>query len=115
MTRWVDGYALGTFSDGTAGFAGLVSGDRVLRLDDLGPAGEPVTVRGLLEDWVTVRPRLAELAATLHEDLGEPLAGLTVLAPVEPRQILQAGANYRDHVAEIVVSGREPGDTRSDE
>jgi 2,4-didehydro-3-deoxy-L-rhamnonate hydrolase len=115
MTRWVDGYALGTFSDGTAGFAGLVSGDRVLRLDNLGPAEEPVTVRGLLEDWVTVRPRLAELAATLNGERGEPLAGLTVLAPVEPRQILQAGANYRDHVAEIVVSSREPGDTRSDE
>lgn len=115
MTRWVDGYALGTFSDGTAGFAGLVSGDRVLRLDNRGPVKEPATVRSLLEDWATVRPRLAELAATLHGDVGEPLAGLTVLAPVEPRQILQAGANYRDHVAEIVVSGREPGDTRSDE
>lgn len=115
MTRWVDGYALGTFSDGTARFAGLVSGDRVLRLYSMGSAEEPVTVRSLLEDWATVRPRLEELAATLHGRLGEPLAGLTVLAPVEPRQILQAGANYRDHVAEIVVSGREPGDTRSDE
>ncbi|OLT05524.1 hypothetical protein BJF90_00015 [Pseudonocardia sp. CNS-004] len=32
-----------------------------------------------------------------------------MLAPVEPRQILQAGANCRDHVAEIVVSGSPAG------
>jgi 2-keto-4-pentenoate hydratase/2-oxohepta-3-ene-1,7-dioic acid hydratase in catechol pathway len=115
MTRWVDGYALGTFSDGTASFPGLVSGDRVLRLDNLGPAEEPVTVRGLLEDWAAVRPRLPELAETVRQGRGVALAELTVLAPVEPRQIIQAGANYRSHVAEIIVSGREPGDTRTDE
>ncbi len=116
MTRWVDGYALGTFSEaGTASFAGLVSGDRVLRLDSQGLAEQPVTVRGLLEDWAAVRSRLPELAEAIRSGHGVPLDELTVLAPVEPRQIIQAGANYRSHVAEIIVSGREPGDTRSDE
>ncbi|OXM72293.1 MULTISPECIES: fumarylacetoacetate hydrolase family protein [Amycolatopsis] len=112
MKRWVDGYALGTFSDGVDTFAGLVSGDRVRRLDTEEWAKENATVRGLLEDWARVRPRLAELA---RPPGGVPLDALTVLAPVEPRQIIQAGANYRAHVAEIVVSGRDPGDTRSEE
>ncbi|UQS24774.1 fumarylacetoacetate hydrolase family protein [Amycolatopsis thermalba] len=112
MKRWVNGYALGTFSDGVDTFAGLVSGDRVRRLDTEEWAKENATVRGLLEDWARVRPRLAELA---RPPGGVPLDALTVLAPVEPWQIIQAGANYRAHVAEIVVSGRDPGDTRSEE
>jgi 2-keto-4-pentenoate hydratase/2-oxohepta-3-ene-1,7-dioic acid hydratase in catechol pathway len=107
MKRQVEGYALGTFSDGVDTFAGLASGDRVRRLDKEFRSD----VRGLLEDWARVRPRLAELAATA--DI--PLDTLTVLAPVEPRQIIQAGANYRAHVAEIIVSGRAPDETRSDE
>ncbi|TWF95502.1 fumarylacetoacetate hydrolase family protein [Saccharopolyspora dendranthemae] len=109
MTRWVDGYALGTFSDGSREFAGLVSGDRVLPLDEAG------TVRDLLEDWDAVRARLPELAATLGGGGGRPLGELSVRAPVVPRQIIQAGANYRSHVAEIVLSGREPDDARSDD
>ncbi|TDD83975.1 FAA hydrolase family protein [Saccharopolyspora karakumensis] len=109
MTRRVDGYALGTFSDGSGGFAGLVSGDRVLRLEGVG------TVRDLLDDWEAKRSALPGLAATLSSGGGMPLAELTVQAPVEPRQIIQAGANYRSHVAEIVLSSREADDTRSDE
>ncbi|SFT08444.1 fumarylacetoacetate hydrolase family protein [Saccharopolyspora flava] len=108
MTRRVDGYALGTFSDGSGEFAGLVSGDRVLPL-------EAATVRDLLDDWESVRTRLPDLAAGLADGGGRPLAELTVKPPVMPRQIFQAGANYRSHVAEIVLSGREPDDTRSDE
>ncbi|MDI2028256.1 fumarylacetoacetate hydrolase family protein [Saccharopolyspora sp. TS4A08] len=108
MTRRVDGYALGTFSDGNGEFAGLVSGDRVMPL-------EAATVRDLLDEWESVRDRLPERAATLADGGGRPLAELAVRAPVMPRQIIQAGANYRSHVAEIVLSGREPDDTRSDE
>lgn len=115
MTRRVDGYALGTFSDAAGSFAGLVSGDRVLRLDGTGIGAEGLTVRDLLDDWEAVRTRLPELAATLNSGGGKPLAELSVRAPVEPRQILQAGANYRNHVAEIVLSSRESGDTRSDD
>lgn len=109
MTRRVDGYALGTFSDGSGSFAGLVAGDRVLRLDGAG------TVRDLLDDWEATRDELPELAAALSSGGGIPLAELTVQAPVEPRQIIQAGANYRSHVAEIVLSSRDADDTRSDE
>ncbi|MFF0501804.1 fumarylacetoacetate hydrolase family protein [Nocardia aobensis] len=115
MTRWVDGYALGTFSDETRVFAGIVSGDRVLPLDSVGPVVTPTTVRDLLEHWDVVGPRVQELATTFDRDQSLPLEGLAVLAPLEPRQIIQVGANYRSHVAQVVISDRAPGDTRSDE
>ena len=34
-----------------------------------------------------------------------PLADVTLTAPVQPRQVLQAGANYREHVIELVAAG----------
>jgi 2-keto-4-pentenoate hydratase/2-oxohepta-3-ene-1,7-dioic acid hydratase in catechol pathway len=115
MTRWVEGYALGTFSDGKEVFAGLVSGDRVLSLADAGLVPAPVTVRSLLEHWVAVGPRLRDLTTQLDGVRGVPLDSLSVLAPLEPRQIIQAGANYRAHVAEMVIADRAPDDTRSEE
>ena len=34
-----------------------------------------------------------------------PLDSVVLTAPVEPRQVLQAGANYRQHVIELVAAG----------
>ena len=34
-----------------------------------------------------------------------PLADVTLTAPVEPRQVLQTGANYRQHVIDLVAAG----------
>jgi 2-keto-4-pentenoate hydratase/2-oxohepta-3-ene-1,7-dioic acid hydratase in catechol pathway len=115
LHRRVDGWALGRFKDGPDLFAALVVGDRVIRLESDGVVNGPVTSRALLDDWERVRPVLAGLAEAAGPQDGVPLGGLRVAAPVEPRQIFQAGANYRSHVAEIIVSGREPGDTRSDD
>jgi 2-keto-4-pentenoate hydratase/2-oxohepta-3-ene-1,7-dioic acid hydratase in catechol pathway len=36
-----------------------------------------------------------------------------VLPPVEPRNLLQSGANYRKHVIDIIVSEHDPADGRS--
>lgn len=113
--RHVGGWALGRFQDGRDLFAGLAVKDRVIRLQPDGVVSGPATIRALLDDWARVRPILAELASTAGPDDGAPLSGLRLAAPVEPRQIFQAGANYRAHVAEIIVSGRASGDTRSDE
>jgi 2-keto-4-pentenoate hydratase/2-oxohepta-3-ene-1,7-dioic acid hydratase in catechol pathway len=44
-----------------------------------------------------------------------PLADVVLTAPVEPRQVLQAGANYRQHVIELVVAGLTQDDTRTPE
>ncbi|SHN46749.1 fumarylacetoacetate hydrolase family protein [Cryptosporangium aurantiacum] len=113
MTRSVNGWALGRFDDGVSEFAALVVGDRAIRLQDDGLTKGPATIRALLDDWAWTHPRLADLAASGAD--GIPLAGLRTLAPVEPRQILQAGANYRSHVAQIIVSSRAADDPRSDD
>ncbi|MFI0350727.1 fumarylacetoacetate hydrolase family protein [Actinomadura sp. 9N407] len=99
-------FAIGTFSASGAPFPGLVVGDRVLEL----PGG---TVRTLLDDWERTLPRLVELAGSATG--WQPLEGLNVHAPVEPRQVFQSGANYRRHVIDLVVAHREPDDPRSEE
>jgi 2,4-didehydro-3-deoxy-L-rhamnonate hydrolase len=108
-------FALGTLSapDGPA-FPALVSPDaQVLDLrvafDD-----EQLTTRILLESWNTALPRLRALA----DDAGRtrrPLADFRVHAPVEPRQVFQSGANYRQHVIDLHVAHRAPGDERPEE
>ena len=44
-----------------------------------------------------------------------PLADVTLTAPVEPRQVLQAGANYRQHVIELVAAGLTNNSDRTPE
>ncbi|WP_063130991.1 fumarylacetoacetate hydrolase family protein [Nocardia fusca] len=114
MKRVVEGYGLGTFADGTRTFAGVVAGDRVVELapEQLGPG--IVTTADIFDAWDTVRTALPDIAAHAGAD-GTPLAQLRILPPVQPRHIYQAGANYRSHVAEIIVSGKAADDTRTDE
>ncbi|MFE0677836.1 fumarylacetoacetate hydrolase family protein [Streptomyces sp. NPDC058867] len=105
-------FALATLSapEGPA-FPALVTPDaQVLALrpalDDPG-----LTVRGLLDQWDAVLPRLTALAE--DDALARtPLADLHVHAPVEPRQVFQSGANYRQHVIDLHVAHRAPGDER---
>ncbi|MGW3514564.1 fumarylacetoacetate hydrolase family protein [Streptomyces hydrogenans] len=108
-------FALGTLAaaDGAA-FPALVDGEEQVldlrtALDD--PA---LTMRGLLERWPAVLPRLRALAAD-PEAVRSPLADFRVLAPVEPRQVFQSGANYRQHVIDLHVAHRAPDDDRSEE
>ena len=44
-----------------------------------------------------------------------PLADVTLTAPVKPRQVLQAGANYRQHVIELVAAGLTKNSDRTPE
>jgi 2-keto-4-pentenoate hydratase/2-oxohepta-3-ene-1,7-dioic acid hydratase in catechol pathway len=88
-------WALGTFDAGDGPFAGVVVDEA--RVHD---AGAP-SVRELLERWDEELPRLEQLAA---QDGGRPLGELRVLAPIEPRQVWQAGANYYKHVLDIIVA-----------
>ncbi len=85
-------FALGTLATSAAPFPALVAGDRYRDLSDL--AG---SVRELLDRWDDVLPRLRGLEAS------EPLDGARVLPPLAPRQVLQAGANYRTHVIDLAV------------
>src|SRR4051794_23999651 len=115
MNRPVDHagpFALGTFRAGTAEFAGLVVGQSVYPIDDAAGLRRP-SVRQLLEHWVAVRPELDRIAQSGAAPFA--LSALEVLAPVQPRQIFQSGANYRTHVVDLAVADRAPGDTRSDD
>jgi 2,4-didehydro-3-deoxy-L-rhamnonate hydrolase len=107
-------FALGTFSTAAEEtFAGLVVGEQVL---DLRAAlGRDTTTLTLLDDWDRNRERLAALAdagdTTTHD-----LADLRARPPVISRQILCAGANYYQHVRQIVYSTlRLEGDERPED
>jgi 2-keto-4-pentenoate hydratase/2-oxohepta-3-ene-1,7-dioic acid hydratase in catechol pathway len=100
-------YALGRLADRGRVFPALVlPGDRVADL-----SAEFASMQEILARWDDVEAGLAELAT---QPPAEPrsIDGLRVLPPVEPRQILQSGANYHRHVVELAVDrgiGREPG------
>jgi len=108
-------FALGTFQAAGArgAFPGLVAGDRVLDLRQALP-GAPADMLAVLLEWEATLPQLHRLAADRSRP-GRPLDELRVHAPVQPRQIFQAGANYRQHVLDLEVAHRRPDDPRSPE
>jgi 2-keto-4-pentenoate hydratase/2-oxohepta-3-ene-1,7-dioic acid hydratase in catechol pathway len=105
-------FALGTFSaGGGARFAGLVSGDRVVTISSLGIGiGEGASVLDILQDWPEHFPRLRD--AKGRAGGGIPLSELRIHAPVEPRQIFCAGANYRQHVIDLAMAQAPPGEDK---
>lgn len=98
LPRNTAGFSLGRFlsADGTE-FTGLVVGDRIRSL------GREVGVVDLLARWSERAPELRQLAS---DGAGEWFTEdeIRPVAPFEPGQILQAGANYRKHVVDIVIS-----------
>jgi 2-keto-4-pentenoate hydratase/2-oxohepta-3-ene-1,7-dioic acid hydratase in catechol pathway len=92
-------FALARYHAGAQTRLGLVAGDRIRPLD-----AEALGAPGLNEFLAApVWERLAALARA--EGDWVPLADVTLTAPVEPRQVLQTGANYREHVIELVAAG----------
>ena len=96
--------------DGRA-FPALVVRDRVLDLSARAELDRPSSAAQLLDRWDDVLPVLERLADPAEE--WRPLDGLTVLSPVQPRQVFQAGANYRTHVIDIAVAHADGSDGRS--
>lgn len=98
-------YALARYRDGEDVRIGLVVGERIrpLNPNDLGTADLNSFLASA--DW----DRLETLS---HSDDGAwiALAEATLTAPVEPRQVLQAGANYRTHVIQLIVAGLSKGE-----
>ncbi|KRA25999.1 hydrolase [Microbacterium sp. Root61] len=103
-------FALARFRDGAGVRLGLVAGERIrpLTADELGAAD--------LNDFLSAPDwdRLAALAA-VNGDEWMPLSDVTLTAPVQPRQVLQAGANYREHVIELVAAGLTQNSDRTPE
>lgn len=92
-------FGVGTFDVGAGAFPGIVVDEaRVLDASAIAPS-----VRALLEAWGDALPRLQKLATS---NGGHRIDELRVLAPVEPRQVFQAGANYYKHVLELIVAER---------
>ncbi|MFG2800855.1 fumarylacetoacetate hydrolase family protein [Streptomyces pseudovenezuelae] len=112
LAQPVGPFALGTFSvPDTEPFPGLLAKGRVLDLS-AALAWAPSGMRAVLERWEEALPVLHVLAAEDALDW-RPLEGLRVHAPVEPRQIFQSGANYRQHVIDLEVAHRSADDPRT--
>ncbi|WP_194421260.1 fumarylacetoacetate hydrolase family protein [Microbacterium abyssi] len=92
-------FALVRYRDADRAQLGLAVENRVRALTpaDLGAADLNAFLAQ--PDW----DRIAALAAP--DETWLPLADVTLAAPVEPRQVLQTGANYRQHVIELVAAG----------
>ena len=73
------------------------------------------SVLALLQDWPKAKAQLARFAKA-RRGKGTPLKKAKLLAPIlYPGNIYCAGANYKDHVAEMDrAQGREPGPTMKD-
>ena len=102
-------FALATVDAGNGPYAGMLIDDQVL---DLGPhLGSGVSLRGLLDDWEDNLARLQRVADTAGEQPGHRIDGLNFLAPIQPPgQIFQAGANYRQHVLDLMAGAENRGD-----
>ena len=108
-------FKLGTFSvAGGAPFAGVLVNERVLDVRHLGLTAS--NTLDLLQNWAA---NFAQLQAAID---GTPatkaeshaLAALHVHAPIlYPRQIFCAGANYRQHVIDLVVDQNKSPETES--
>ncbi len=101
-------FAVGTFaSPERSAFAGLVLDGRVASLETHLGAG--VTVRSLLEEWDRSLERLERLAQALSpDDCEHRLEELRPLPPVQPPgQLFQAGANYRQHLVQLMSAADE--------
>ena len=109
MTRTAPPFCLGRFAGSTGAFTGVVVGDAVARLsivrDDLDDGLAPVAV---LAQWESLGDDLAVAAAQIASGGldAQPVASLRRLPPVEPRQLLAAGLNYRTHVIDLMVDQR---------
>jgi 2,4-didehydro-3-deoxy-L-rhamnonate hydrolase len=92
----------------------LVSRDRVLDLSAHPDTAGVRTVNELLERWDAVLPVLDAVAGD-PAAAWQPLAAASLHSPVEPRQVFQAGANYRTHVIDLAAAHHDGSDGRSAE
>lgn len=105
-------FALATFRAAEAApFAALVREDRATALENHLRPG--VSVRQLVDDWDAAFPTLQALADRLTADeLEHAVDDLHPLPPLVPAgQIFQAGANYRQHVLDLMTGAEARGDS----
>lgn len=86
----------------TSSRVGVRRGDLVREFDGVRD------IRELFADWDAMLSRLRDAAAA--DDGWMPASEVRFDAPVDPRQVIQAGANYRRHVIELVLAERPKDD-----
>jgi 2-keto-4-pentenoate hydratase/2-oxohepta-3-ene-1,7-dioic acid hydratase in catechol pathway len=95
------GYRLANYQAPNGARAGIIIGDSIFDAAALTDRASYATMLGILEDW----PRAADLIQTamrINPANGLPLADTHLRAPLlRPGAIYCAGANYRDHAAEM--------------
>jgi 2-keto-4-pentenoate hydratase/2-oxohepta-3-ene-1,7-dioic acid hydratase in catechol pathway len=110
-------YKLLSFQTGEGPRAGLLVGETVYDAAKVTKVAAHASVLGILEDWTRARRLLDQASKRLGSGKargqGVPLARARLLAPVlYPGTIYCAGANYTDHMAEMVrAQGQTPGPT----
>lgn len=97
-------FALARYRDGERIRLGVVAGGRIRSLgaDELGAADLNAFLAA--PDWDRIGALVAADSSAPDQEW-MPLAEVALTAPVEPRQVLQTGANYRQHVIELVAAG----------
>lgn len=95
------GYRLATYQSASGPRAGLIVGETIFDAAELTKQPRYASVLGILEDSTKAADALAK-AANHANAKGWPLAQTHLRAPVLwPQAIYCAGANYRDHAAEM--------------
>lgn len=110
-------FALGTATLADGSHAVVLAAGNLLNLDSVADRldlAAPITTRAVLEEWDRLLP-LLRAAAESGDGEWISVADATVSAPVEPRQILQAGANYRTHVIDLAVKHADISNGRTEE
>jgi 2,4-didehydro-3-deoxy-L-rhamnonate hydrolase len=102
-------FALARYRDGEVTRLGLVKGERIRPLDAATLGAADLNAFLADPDW----DALGALAVDASH--GVPLTEVVLTAPVEPRQVLQTGANYREHVIELVAAGLTQNTDRTPE
>jgi 2-keto-4-pentenoate hydratase/2-oxohepta-3-ene-1,7-dioic acid hydratase in catechol pathway len=111
-----EGYKLGMFRDDGRTFVGIVLDDRTVVDLSRAEADAPATLRELIQRWddawATRVASLVSSARTTPPAYAFPLAGLTILPPIDdPDILLMAARNYEEHAQEMAAVGRTGGTT----
>lgn len=97
-------FALARYREGDSVRPGLVAGDRIRPLGEAELGAASINDFLAAPDWSRLQTEAEKTDAAWR-----PLDEVTLTAPVEPRQVLQAGANYRTHVVQLIMAGLTKG------
>ena len=108
-------FALGRFATGpNDDFIGLVKDDFVTDLTSAPGFTASLTINDVLANWQDYRELLQGIV-TDEVRHWMPLQDIRTLVPLHPTNILQAGANYRKHVVQLMIAERNRDERTEDD